>query len=123
MPPGGFNFSVLARPEVPERTLRAGEVIFREGEPAAEMFLIKSGTVAIRSDDHLIAELGDNEVFGEMALIDRSPRSATALAVTDVTLIPVSEKQFLFLVAETPFFALTIMRVLVHRLRLLNRVG
>ncbi|RAI41841.1 Crp/Fnr family transcriptional regulator [Rhodoplanes roseus] len=120
---GAFNFAVLSRPEVPERSVAAGSVIFREGEPATEMFVVKSGTVAIRADNHLIAELKENEIFGEMALIDKTSRSATATAETDVTLIPVSEKQFLFLVSETPFFALSVMRVLVHRLRLLNRIG
>ncbi len=55
-----------------------------------------------------------------MALIDNSPRSATAIASTDVILIPISEKQFLFLVSETPFFALMVMRVLARRLRAAN---
>jgi CRP-like cAMP-binding protein len=50
-------------------------------------------------------------------LIDDAPRSATAVAVTDVELVAVSEKQFLFLVSQTPFFALKVMRVLARRLR------
>ena len=58
-----------------------------------------------------------NSIFGEMALIDDAPRSATAVAVTDVELVPVSEKQFLFLVSQTPFFAIKVMRVLARRLR------
>jgi CRP-like cAMP-binding protein len=57
-----------------------------------------------------------------MALIDNSPRSATAVASTDVVLVPVSEKQFLFLVSQTPFFALMVMRVLARRLRAANSV-
>ena len=56
-----------------------------------------------------------------MALIDNAPRSATAVAATDVTLIPVSEKQFLFLTGQTPFFALKVMRVLARRLRAMNK--
>ncbi len=56
-----------------------------------------------------------------MALIDQAPRSADAIAVTDVTLVPVSEKQFLFLVSQTPFFALKVMRVLARRLRAANK--
>jgi CRP-like cAMP-binding protein len=55
-----------------------------------------------------------------MALIDGTPRSATAVAASDVTLVPVSGKQFLFLVSQTPFFALMVMRVLVRRLRATN---
>ncbi len=56
-----------------------------------------------------------------MALIDSEPRSATAVAVTDVELVPVSEKQFLFLVSQTPYFALKVMRVLAQRLRVTNK--
>ena len=56
-----------------------------------------------------------------MALIDNEPRSATAIAVTDTELVPVSEKQFLFLVSQTPHFALNVMRVLAERLRKINK--
>jgi CRP/FNR family transcriptional regulator, cyclic AMP receptor protein len=52
-----------------------------------------------------------------MALIDDEPRSATVVAATDVTVVPISEKQFLFLVRHTPYFALRVMRVLAERLR------
>jgi CRP/FNR family cyclic AMP-dependent transcriptional regulator len=57
-----------------------------------------------------------------MALIDATPRSATAIAATDVRLVPVAEKQFLFLVSRTPHFALNVMRVLARRLRAQNSV-
>jgi CRP-like cAMP-binding protein len=49
-----------------------------------------------------------------MVLIDNEPRSATALAATDVELVAVSEKQFLFLIGQTPYFALKVMRVLAR---------
>jgi CRP-like cAMP-binding protein len=52
-----------------------------------------------------------------MALIDRSPRSADAVAKTDCTLAVVTQRRFTFLVQETPFFAVDIMRVLAERLR------
>jgi CRP/FNR family transcriptional regulator, cyclic AMP receptor protein len=56
-------------------------------------------------------------MFGEMALIDEAPRSATAVAASAVELVPVGSKQFLFLVSETPHFALNVMRSLARRLR------
>jgi CRP-like cAMP-binding protein len=55
-----------------------------------------------------------------MALIDSAPRSATAIAATDVQLVPVGEKQFAFLVSQTPYFALNVMRVMARRLRAMN---
>ena len=66
-------------------------------------------------------EFSADHIFGEMALIDNEPRSATAIAVTDVELVAVTEKQFLFLVGQTPYFALKVMRVLAQRLRVTNK--
>jgi CRP-like cAMP-binding protein len=121
MPDTDIDFSLLARDGVPARSVRAGETIFREGDAAEDMFVIKSGHVAIRLGNRTLAELGERSIFGEMALIDASPRSATAIALTDCELVPVSEKQFLFLVSQTPYFALKVMRVLARRLNATNR--
>ena len=68
-----------------------------------------------------ITELGADSIFGEMAPIDNEPRSASAIAMSDVELVAVSEKQFLFLVSQTPYFALKVMRVLAQRLRATNK--
>jgi CRP-like cAMP-binding protein len=81
---------------------------------------IKSGYVRIHGN-RIVADLAADTIFGEMALIDDEPRSATAVAITDVELVPVSEQQFLFLVSQTPHFALKVMRVLAQRLRLTNK--
>ena len=114
------DFSILIGPQTPVRTFKAGEVIFNEGDAATELFIIQSGRVVIRLGNRLLDTLEKNEIYGEMALVDSAPRSATAVADTDVTLVPVSEKQFLFLVSQTPFFALNVMRVLARRLRASN---
>ena len=82
-----------------------------------EFYVIQCGKVDIRLGNRLLGTLSDHDIFGEMALIDAAPRSATAIAATDVKLVPVGEKQFLFLVSRTPHFALNIMRVLARRLR------
>jgi CRP/FNR family cyclic AMP-dependent transcriptional regulator len=112
-----IDFSLLAGGGIATRTVKAGEIIFKEGDKAEELFVIKSGQVGIRLGNRTLSELPANSIFGEMALIDDAPRSATAVAMTDVELVPVSEKQFLFLVSQTPFFALKVMRVLARRLR------
>ena len=112
-----IDFGLLAGDGIETRSAKAGEIIFSEGDEANQLFVIKSGEVSIRSGNRTLAELSSNTIFGEMALIDAAPRSATAMAKTDVELVPISEKQFLFLVSQTPYFALKVMRVLARRLR------
>ena len=116
------DFGILAGAGAPSRSFKAGEVIFRQGDPADELFIVKTGKVEIRLGNRLLDTLSELSIFGEMALIDHNPRSATAVAATDATVVPVSEKQFLFLVSRTPHFALNLMRVLAQRLRTANSV-
>jgi CRP/FNR family cyclic AMP-dependent transcriptional regulator len=117
-----IDFGILAGSGAPVREFKAGEVIFKEGEPGTEFFVIQTGKVDIQLGNRLLATLGDLDIFGEMALIDPAPRSATAIAKTDVKIVPVGEKQFLFLVSRTPHFALNVMRALARRLRMTNMV-
>lgn len=118
---GADSFELLLGPDIPIREYRAGETIFREGERGSELFVVQRGRVRILSGNRLLETLGENEIFGEMALIDDSPRSASAVAETDVAVAPVTENQYLFLVRHTPFFALKVLRVLAHRLRAQNK--
>jgi CRP-like cAMP-binding protein len=115
------SFSLLTGNNIDTIRFKAGSIIFREGDEARELFVIKSGHVRIQIGNRTITELGVDSIFGEMALIDSEPRSASAIALTDVELVPVSEKQFLFLVSQTPYFALKVMRVLAQRLRATTR--
>jgi CRP/FNR family transcriptional regulator, cyclic AMP receptor protein len=116
-----IDFGLLTGNGIATRSAKAGEVIFKEGDEADQLFAIKSGEIAIQLGNRTLAELPANSIFGEMALIDDAPRSATAVAKTDVELVAISEKQFLFLVSQTPFFALKVMRVLARRLRATNK--
>ncbi|HUN97831.1 MAG TPA: cyclic nucleotide-binding domain-containing protein [Bradyrhizobium sp.] len=115
------GFEVLTGNSVDTQFFKAGSVIFREGDEAHELFVIKKGQVRIQIGNRTINELSADSIFGEMALIDNEPRSATAIAISDVELVPVSERQFLFLVSQTPYFALKVMRVLAQRLRATNK--
>ncbi len=94
-----------------------GQEIFREGNPGTIMYVVKEGRVDVLKGDRVIDSAGPGEILGEMALIDSSPRSATARAGTDCKLIPVDEYYFLFLVQHSPYFALQVMRILAARLR------
>lgn len=94
-----------------------GQVIFSAGDLGKLMYVVKEGEVNILVKDMVVETVGPGGILGEMALIDAQARSATAVAKTDCQLVPIDEKRFLFLVQQTPFFSLHVMRVLAHRLR------
>lgn len=98
----------------------AGQIIFEEGQDRDFMYVIKKGEVDIVIRGHVVETVGEDGFFGELALIDRAPRSAAAIARTDCTLIKIDERQFLYLVQETPFFALIVMRTMAGRIRRRN---
>ena len=99
------------------REIPAGTVIFEEGTTGQEMFGVITGKVELRMRDGRVFTLGPDESFGEMAIVDQSPRSGTAIAVEDTTLAVIDRRRFLFLVHETPTFALQVMGSLAERLR------
>ncbi len=116
-----IGFSFLAESNVPVWYLKPGETIFKEGEPAKELYVIQRGQVDIQLGNRLIDTLEANDIFGEMALIDSAPRSATAVAKTDVAIVPIAKKDFLALVTKAPTFALDVMGMLTRRLRAANK--
>jgi CRP-like cAMP-binding protein len=81
------------------------------------MYVVVAGEVELRIGARIVETLGPGEPFGEMALVDHSPRVATVIAKTDCKLASIPEKRFLFMVQQTPQFALQIMRVMADRLR------
>lgn len=101
---------------------KAGDIIMAEGSRGREMYVVGEGEVDIRVGTRVVETVGPGRFFGEMALIDESPRSATAIAKTDVKLIPISRERFMFLVQNTPFFAIEVMQVLVSRLRHMDQL-
>ncbi|MDX2163310.1 MAG: cyclic nucleotide-binding domain-containing protein [bacterium] len=100
---------------------KAGEVIFNKGDDAQFMYVVIEGEVEIELLENLTEIVDQGGFFGEMALITDEPRSATVRAKTDVKLVPVDERRFLFMLQETPGFSITVMRVLVERLRRRNQ--
>jgi CRP-like cAMP-binding protein len=112
-----IDFQLLANAGFPPASFQPGEVIFSEGDKGDKMYVIRSGEVEIERDGKIVENLSAGGIFGEMALIDGSPRAATARAKTTCEVAPITEKSFLFLVHETPFFAITVMRALADRLR------
>lgn len=112
-----IDFQMLANAGFPPARYAAGDVIFAEGDKGDAMYVVRTGEVAIERRGHVMETLSGGGIFGEMALIDGSPRSATVRARTDCEVAPINEKSFLFLVHETPYFAIAVMRTLAERLR------
>jgi len=99
-----------------------GDVIFEEGSVGKHMYVIVSGSVNIvkkaGGGEAVVATLGKGELFGEMALVDSLPRSASAIAVGDDTsAVEIDHAQFAYLVGQQPAFALIILKALSLRLR------
>ena len=105
------------------QSYRKSEVIFKEGSTGSEMYLIRRGRVLLSVRQNETQEvplivLNRGDFFGEMALVDDSPRSATASAVeNDTELIVMDRARFLFMVRQQPEFALSLMHTLCRRLR------
>ncbi|HET9378536.1 MAG TPA: cyclic nucleotide-binding domain-containing protein [Chthoniobacterales bacterium] len=113
----------MFKKEVTPWSFSAGSVIFAEGQKRDSMYVVKSGEVELKVHDKTVEVVGTGGFFGEMALVDQATRSATAVARTDCVVIPISEKHFLFMVEETPFFALTVLRTLTARLRRMDQLA
>ncbi|MFZ4639360.1 MAG: cyclic nucleotide-binding domain-containing protein [Nodosilinea sp.] len=100
------------------RTIQAGTVIFTAGEPGDLMYGVIEGEVELRMQDQVVEVIAAGDVFGEGALVQVPPlRASTAVARTDCKLAMVDVNHFLFLVQETPLFALEVIRSLANRLR------
>lgn len=104
----------------PGERFPAGTVVFAEGDPADDMFVVKSGDVDISVRDEILHTVRADEVFGEMALVDSSPRSATATVRTDAELVRVDRRRFEFMVQQTPGFATAVLAIMAERLRNAN---
>lgn len=98
-------------------SFHAGDVIFKEGDPADVMYVILEGTVEITANGRLLDTAETGSLVGEMALIDHDVRSASVIAKTDCRVVPVTRQEFLFMVQETPNFAIRVMHVMADRLR------
>ncbi|MBC8647860.1 MAG: cyclic nucleotide-binding domain-containing protein [Thermoanaerobaculia bacterium] len=102
----------------------ARQTIFREGEPGDALFVVVEGELDVQVAGKTVEIVRPGGIVGEMALIDREPRSATVLARTSGRFVRIDEKRFMFLVQQTPFFALQVMRIMAERLRRMDsRVG
>jgi len=102
--------------------LLPGEVLFHEGDEGTTMFAVIEGEVEVTIRGTTVEVVGPGGILGELALIDRAPRTATATAQTRARLARVDHDQFVHLVQAHPTFALRVMEVMAGRLRSADRI-
>ncbi|MFN8790528.1 MAG: Crp/Fnr family transcriptional regulator [Bdellovibrionales bacterium] len=105
---------------------RAGDYIFLEGDQERHFYIVEKGEVQIftkkASGEHVeIFSVTQGEAFGEFALLDGAPRSASAKALTDVVLVKVSEEGYQQLLSELPIWASSMMKSFIARLKNMNQ--
>jgi len=104
------------------QALKPGEILFREGDEAHTMYIVRQGTLRVLSGSTILETVRDGGIIGEMAIIEEHmPRSATVIAGTYCELVEIDVPRFLRLVASTPAFSITVLRVIARRLRVMNR--
>ena len=114
--------ALMALDEAPLK-LEPGQLIFSAGDAGRELFIVRTGSVDLRIGDTLLETVEQGGIFGEMALVDPAPRSATAVAGPDCTLVLLDAAGFNDLVRRVPGLALEVMRVMAGRLRRTNPAG
>jgi voltage-gated potassium channel len=98
-------------------TVAAGTTVCDEGEVGQTFYFIVSGTAAVLRNGRKVAELGPGGYFGELALLDRLPRSATVKAVTDMELLAIAQKDFNKLLRDSPTLTRKLLVATASRLR------
>jgi CRP-like cAMP-binding protein len=99
------------------QTFPAGHHFFTVGDMGDNMWVVLNGSVDISLRGRHLEEVHPGGVFGEMALIDHRERSADVVAKTDVSVAPIDQKRFLYLIRNHPFFAIEVMKIMTDRLR------
>ena len=100
-----------------EETRDQGDEVFAEGEAGDALYLVIDGKVRVHKQDRVIAELGERECFGEMAILDAAPRSATVTATSESNLLKITREDFQEIMSEKPEIAMGIIKVLTRRVR------
>jgi len=100
-----------------EVTVKTGRVLCEEGTIGREFFIIVDGQASVRRNGRKIASLGPGQYFGELALLDRRPRSATVVSDTDMVLLVLGQRQFHGVLDAVPALSHKLLAAMATRLR------
>lgn len=103
-------------------TIQSGQALFREGDEGNQMYVLETGTAEVIVQNRVVETLEHGSIVGEMGLVSPGPHSASVIAKTDCEFVAVDEKRFQFLVQQTPYFAIQVMRLMAERLRATNKL-
>ena len=103
-----------ASDEVP---IEAGRTLVEQGRTGHEFFLILEGEAVIRRNNRKVATLGPGEYFGELAILDRGPRSASVIANTDMRVLVLGQREFVGVLDSIPGMASKLLTTMAQRLR------
>ncbi len=109
-----FDFSFIYEHD---QTFLPGQTIFKTGDVGDAMYILLEGEVHIKVDDRIIDQLYTGDLFGEMALVDAQPRSASAIAFSECKLMKIDENRFVEMASQLPKFGLAVMRIMSTRTR------
>jgi CRP-like cAMP-binding protein len=112
-----FDFSLLAGSGVPVERFAAGERIFVKDDAGGTMFVVRAGRVRLMAFGTVLDYVEPGGIFGEMSLIDGSPRSATAIAEQETEVAVLDRAAFLQHLRAHPDFAIEVMQLMAGRLR------
>jgi len=110
----------LLRNDPKAQPFEAGQTIFEAGASGDTMFIVVDGAVELSLHGISLETVESGGFFGEMALIDHRERSASAIGKVSGKIVPIDQKRFLYLISNTPFFAVEVMKVMTDRLRRMN---
>jgi CRP/FNR family transcriptional regulator, cyclic AMP receptor protein len=103
-------------------SVRPGEILFREGDEGHALYIVEKGNLRVMSGSVVYETVTAGGILGEMALIDEgAPRSASVIAVSHAQLWEIDTDKFRSMVASDPNFAITVMRTMARRLRIMNQ--
>ena len=99
----------------------AGKALFNQGESGHLMYVLIDGEAEVLVNGCSVESLQKGSIVGEVSLVSPGPHTASIIATSDCQFVAIDEKRFQYLVQQTPFFAVQVMRVMAERLRQTDR--
>jgi CRP/FNR family cyclic AMP-dependent transcriptional regulator len=101
----------------------SGTLLVEQGEPGLLFFVVLAGSASVVRDGRSVSSLGPGDYFGELALLDNSPRSASVTSNTDMTMLVIRQRHFQRVLQASPALTRRLLRAMVDRLRAVDKLA